>query len=445
MRAHPFLVPLAIVVQLLALSPVSQALDLPLEFDNFSRKAINDAKWIRQSSGALGGVAIQEIRGGQLRLVQQITGDIASNSGTNFNGSFLNFARPNDVRGFQARVQVKSFTAIGCAANPEPTGADARLFASFFNSGIPTPGSFVNDVTAELRVIRLSDSVESADILRVIAQVIHCSHPNCSAGAVLFFQDLGPITTGQWVTLKVEWQPEANRVLFQRDSNTEISYLYSLPDTSPPGAQFNSLFVSGFAANCTVPGSSASVEALFDDVRVRPVIPLTLPFAPGEVWYVCVGYRASEIKTHASGFALDLSVDADSAPPGGNACASATADSSTGESIVAPGSGEVLWIRKDLLCLDLDRGGSMLIGHLEDAVLPGRVEHDGLLGNVAPPDKANGDYAHIHVQAHSSLGCAKGTTVPFDDLHGTRFENSQDLPDLGSTVQDQWYATSLSR
>jgi hypothetical protein len=163
--------------------------------------------------------------------------------------------------------------------------------------------------------------------------------------------------------------------------------------------------------------------------------PLLLPFTPGEPWYVCQGYKGTI--THRNAYALDLTVRQEDVGNAGCWANDGNVNASEGREVTAPASGTVIHIGTDLVCIDFDAGGSMLIGHLTGRVAGGHVDQNARLGWVASANAAtNGGYAHIHVQIHLGPGCrAGGPTVPFDDAHGTRFQGAPNLPDKGGTNQ----------
>ncbi|MCH9651696.1 MAG: hypothetical protein K0U98_25945 [Deltaproteobacteria bacterium] len=182
-----------------------------------------------------------------------------------------------------------------------------------------------------------------------------------------------------------------------------------------------------------------------------------LPFAPNETWYVCQGYRATTSNTHNNSFALDLTRDPDGL--GSSACYG-DQDYSEGEPVFAPGPGVLSFYGvsvDDLVCLDLDAGGSLLIGHLDPDSLTGqgRVDSQEILGLLAGPSTGaggvdNGDYSHIHIQAYSSDDCTGGSAAaePFEGEY--KFFGVPDLPDLrpysaqGESYRNHYFGTGLS-
>jgi hypothetical protein len=173
--------------------------------------------------------------------------------------------------------------------------------------------------------------------------------------------------------------------------------------------------------------------------------PLILPIPAGQTWYVCQGYNGQ--LTHEDTPALDLSLDPRSAGPRG--CIGGSRYSSAGSVVTSPAAGTAFrWpgcCGDDFVCVNLDAGGSIAIGHLSDRLTSGtRVGTATPIGTVAWPKPANGDYAHIHVQAHPSPDCTEGSDpVPFDSAHGFRWWCTRDLPYSG--VVNQYSGIAVSR
>jgi hypothetical protein len=157
---------------------------------------------------------------------------------------------------------------------------------------------------------------------------------------------------------------------------------------------------------------------------------LALPFTKGETWYICQGYNGvSHTKTTMYLYGLDLSTDPSS--PGKTGCNPATANASTGRDVLAPGSGRIAdhYPKKQGMCINLDNGKSMWIGHLTDMAPIGRIELNARLGRVAAPAPGNNYYAHVHVQVHSGPGCAaSGQSIPFTSANGTRLLGAPNMP-----------------
>lgn len=165
--------------------------------------------------------------------------------------------------------------------------------------------------------------------------------------------------------------------------------------------------------------------------------PLELPIPAGQTWYVCQGYNGQV--THAGSPSLDLSLEPRS--PGSRGCLAGSKYSSAGSVVSSPGAGTAnQWpgcCGDDFVCVNLDSGGSVAVGHLSDRVPSGsRIEAGTTIGSVAWPQPSNGDYAHIHVQAHPKADCTEGSDpVAFDEAHGFRWACTPDLPYSGTPNQ----------
>lgn len=164
---------------------------------------------------------------------------------------------------------------------------------------------------------------------------------------------------------------------------------------------------------------------------------MLLPIPKGQTWYVCQGYNGQ--MTHSGTPALDLSVARGSVGQGG--CVAGTKYSSAGAVVSSPGAGIAYrWpgcCGDDFVCINLDRGGSVAIGHLSHRLESGtRVDPGQRIGTVAWPRDPNGDYAHIHAQAHTASDCTEGSEpVAFDVAHGYRWACTPDLPYSGQVNQ----------
>jgi hypothetical protein len=156
---------------------------------------------------------------------------------------------------------------------------------------------------------------------------------------------------------------------------------------------------------------------------------INLPFNRSQTWYVCNGYNGTGNNRNAS--ALDLRL---------NSC---SGYGSVGQLVRAPGSGTVWHQGQDMVCLKLDTGGSLLIGHMVRA-LPNvtRVSTDDVLGSVSAVSYLNDYNAQIHIQAHRSSYCT-GPTYSFTDGYGFRFNDVPDLPNTGRP--NEHYGRTLRR
>src|SRR5262249_1622653 len=93
---------------------------------------------------------------------------------------------------------------------------------------------------------------------------------NCKASTWLHSRMLGPVRRREMATLRVQWDGDNHRFIFQRDDDLEVFAPYTLSDTAPPGRQRKGLRIVYEVANCTPPSHPvAFIEALFNNVLVN--------------------------------------------------------------------------------------------------------------------------------------------------------------------------------
>jgi hypothetical protein len=243
-------------------------------YDDFNATHLDPDKW----SGGEYGVAfpsanmeaIRQIQDNRLHLVYRSYGQTDSDSGRPRNELVLIFRNSAAVTAIQAAVQVTDVAATGCPGNPETTVAWAMLGGRFFGSATSTPGGEVNDMVAFIGVIRGSGSTAPPDVLQARSVVFLCANRPCTAGSELHSQDLGPVKRGERARLRVQWDRDNHRFIFQRDDAPEVFAPYTVSDTAPPGLSVKLLDAMHFVPNCTAtPRPMAFIEAWFDDVLVN--------------------------------------------------------------------------------------------------------------------------------------------------------------------------------
>lgn len=193
-----------------------------------------------------------------------------SNTGISLSSLSETITTSSAVTAVEATVRVSKLDLVGCAANPDVAFVVAQVAGGFFNTATPIPGSRENDVSAVIEIGRLSNSTDPPNVLRVSALVVQCTDASCATPTFLGFQDLGPITKGTSVRLRVRWDPANDRFIFRRGSNPEVFLPYTVPDTTPPGASEKGLVAGSFFPNCTaVPRPVGFIDATFDNVFVN--------------------------------------------------------------------------------------------------------------------------------------------------------------------------------
>ncbi len=244
-------------------------------YDDFNAAQIDPDRW----SGMGGSTeepsnasteAIRQIQDNRLHLLYRSHGRTDSDSGMSRNEFFLMFSNSAAVTAIQATVQVTDAAAVSCPGNPEATIAEAMLGGLFFSTTPSTPGSAANNMAAVIAVARQSNSTAPPDVLQVQSVVFHCANAICTDGSMLHLQNLGPVKLGEMVRLRVQWDRDNHRFVFQRDDNPEVLAPYTVSDSAAPGIQVKYLNAWHLVPNCTAtPRPAAFIEALFDDVMVN--------------------------------------------------------------------------------------------------------------------------------------------------------------------------------
>jgi hypothetical protein len=243
-------------------------------YDDFNATHIDPDKWFggeySPTFPSASTEAIRQIQNNRLRLVYRSYGPTDSDSGRLRSELALSFRNSAAVTAIQATVQVTDAAATSCPGNPEPTIVWAMVGGRFFGTAPSTPGDAVNDVVATIRLVGRSDATDPPDILRVRSSVNHCANAPCTAGPMLHFKDLGPVKRGERAKLRVQWDRDNHRFIFQRDDDPDVVAPYTVSDTAPPGIQVKLLDALHLVPNCTTtPRPMAFIEAWFDDVMVN--------------------------------------------------------------------------------------------------------------------------------------------------------------------------------
>lgn len=258
-----------IVVLVLLAGALAHAVEPLALYDDFNAAQIDPDKWLREEEG-VGTELIVQIQENRLRLFNRSYGKTDSDKGRDEGSLFLTFSNPAAVTAIKATVQVNDVRATGCPGNPQATSAGAFLGGSFFNAATPTPGSEANDVRAVIGMVRRSDTRVPADVLYALSLVVHCTTADCKESTYLHSRVLGPVKRGETTTLRVQWDRDNHRFIFQRDDDLEVFAPYTLSDAAPPGRQRKGLRIGYEATNCTaMPRPVAFIEAFIDDVFVN--------------------------------------------------------------------------------------------------------------------------------------------------------------------------------
>lgn len=234
-------------------------------YDKFDDKPLDAARWAE-------GERARFIKGGGLHLMQRSWGTAAADFGSTSANWSQSFTHPGDITDIRARVTVKAMETRACPTNPAIADARARLIGGFFNVGTPTPGSQVGDVTAQVRLLRASNSADAPGLLRVQGLVLLCTTADCAGGVTVGnIVDLGTVAIGTPTTVQMQWDKAAKTFSFARDGGAYAGTVgYAQNDDSPPGVMFRQLSTRLNLPNCqSAPRVEGLIDARFDNVFVN--------------------------------------------------------------------------------------------------------------------------------------------------------------------------------
>jgi hypothetical protein len=258
---------LPIAALVLASTPLRAEPEPLVRYDDFNSGALDPDRW---------GVLTEQARvlqNKRLRLVGRAYSLADSNTSTSnsgVNSELADAATTASVKSLRATVRVAAIRSDGCIANPTVSNTRARLYATLFNIGTPVAGSQAGDVFAQIFLRRFSNSADPPGVMRVGATVDQCVDAACAGSVRIGSVDLGTADLGQAVRLSLQWDQQADRVLFQRNSDPVQNVPYAVPDASAPGAPLKNLSVRFTVANCTLTSRpTAFADATFDDVFVN--------------------------------------------------------------------------------------------------------------------------------------------------------------------------------
>ncbi len=265
--------------------PPGDTLEPFVLLDNFSGGRIDKTIWNgtrRPESHVLD--FAREVRHGRLRLMNRSYND-SGFGGTNSSAVRLFLNNSDRVTAVRAWFRVNAVEMRGCTGSS--TVSDIRMGHAgyFFKSGGDFPGgrsNATNDVFVDLRLRRLSDSLDPPGVLEIRARVFFCTDQFCDNGFDVFDERtaLGTTRVRRWTRLTIWWDPDNDRFLFQRDFRPPIEFDYTgiLDDggdpPTPPATGLNfvhkRLEARGVIENCaTGPEATGFIDAFIDHYQVN--------------------------------------------------------------------------------------------------------------------------------------------------------------------------------
>jgi hypothetical protein len=244
-------------------APAAEALEPFKLYDKFSDRPLDPARWADSER-------VRVIKGGAIHLMQRTWSSDAFDAGVTAGNWSENFTDPGTITQMRARITVTDLEANVCPSNVAVSDARARIHGSFFNIGQAIPGSLLNDVTAQVRLVRFSNSADPAGVLRVEGIVLLCSSADCALGSTIGnIVDLGTVHVGAPTTVQLQWDQGGQAFHFSRDGNKHagsVGYPYAV---HPPGLLFRNLSTRVNVPNCTTRRLANAIDTKFDNVFVN--------------------------------------------------------------------------------------------------------------------------------------------------------------------------------
>src|SRR6185436_919945 len=95
---------------------------------------------------------------------------------------------------------------------------------------------------AQMRVGRLSNSLDAQNLLRVQGVLSQCTNADCRTSSLIgSVADFGTVEVGKPVTAQIDWDKRNNLFSFTRDKLPPISVGYADDDGVGPSVPFNNV------------------------------------------------------------------------------------------------------------------------------------------------------------------------------------------------------------
>lgn len=245
-------------------------------YDDFNGQFMDIGAWTtyqRIDTGVTILEYVRKLHGGRLYMEDRAFGYTQATgpySGQRAGDISSVFGADKVFKGMKVSVKVKEVEVTGCGDNPIPSSSRARLLGFFFNTDESYNGR-LNDVVAQIRIQKGSNSTEGDRILEVWADVVKCTNSACTLGSGPPSILLGKVKLGQWATIEIDWDQDRSEFNFALNGNSSsISYLSQGWDPHPPSSPWNAVGLSNRLADCPVQERALGyIEAEFENLFVR--------------------------------------------------------------------------------------------------------------------------------------------------------------------------------
>jgi len=210
-------------------------------YDDFSGGTIDSVKW-----------SLTQVSDGD-DTMSVIAGELESHSEDNVGGGSVQ----------RARVRAASESQIGAMAadvritgySPGAASAGARLMGFFYNSGTYTPGSFLNAVLSQIRLLGTDAHYN----------VHQCADAACTTfNTIIPDTTLGTVPLGNTATIFIGWDGGTTFTYqLNSDAPVVVDVGASLPNTGPPDLHIREVGTRLTGGS----GAGEFITADFDNVR----------------------------------------------------------------------------------------------------------------------------------------------------------------------------------
>mgnify|MGYP000377394706 CR=1 FL=1 len=201
-------------------------------YDDFQNNTVDISKWVVGFNGPLNGETAVYEHFGKLHLLLRAYGNLATDQGTT-GAQLRTDIRGQSPRGIMADIEIMRYDFAVCPENANGR-VRTRIGAMFFNKGHQVPNSHENDIWAVIQLVREAGSTDPEEMLTAELYTFLCGDTNCNQGTTIETLKLGLVAVGQKVRLRLEWDPENNRIIGQLNDNPEQAIAYEVEDTLPP-------------------------------------------------------------------------------------------------------------------------------------------------------------------------------------------------------------------
>ncbi|MFP5213266.1 MAG: hypothetical protein ACLGPL_07790 [Acidobacteriota bacterium] len=264
-----FILCMVLLVSFIYSSPTSaQTLVL---YDDFNKPYVDPSKWIgvEYNDNNIMTELTRSISGTDanrwlnLRLVAHSIKSLTAM--TIIPGNKLRFANAEALTAMKAKATIKSAEVTNCTSNiAYPNFVRFRMAGYFFNCGKAAPGSRVNDIYAQMRIV---SSANNPSALSAVAIVDKCLDDTCDSYDRLLSQPLVSVEMNKPITVGINWSKSGNAFVFTAGAKTH-KYVYTLSDAYPAWASNDKRIEVQAGLNNCVDNSTAMgmIEATVDNV-----------------------------------------------------------------------------------------------------------------------------------------------------------------------------------